>query len=62
VAELIRLDGRNLGLELVRDGYAAVYPRYCDDDDYYAAEAAAKAAKVGIWRVPGSHQRPRGLR
>lgn len=34
VAELIREDGRNLGLELVRGGYAAVYPEYCDEQIY----------------------------
>lgn len=58
VAEFIRDDGWNLGLELVRKGYAAVYPRHCDDPDYYAAEDEARKAKVGIWRVDGMQQRP----
>jgi endonuclease YncB( thermonuclease family) len=58
VAELIRDDGRNLGLELVRAGYAAVYPKYCDDPLYYAAEIQARAANAGIWRVEGAQQRP----
>lgn len=48
VVELIQDDGWNLGLELVRAGFAAVYPKYCDDQLYYAAEDQARAAKVGI--------------
>lgn len=58
VAELIRDDGWNLGLELVRAGFAAVYPKYCDEVEYYAAEKEAKAAKVGIWREEGAQQMP----
>ncbi len=58
VVELIRDDGWNLGLELVRVGYAAVYTKYCDEPDYYAAEEEAKAAKVGIWRDEGAQQKP----
>jgi len=58
VAELVRDDGRNLGLELVRAGFAAVSPKYCDKPEYYAAEKEARAAKAGIWRVDGDQQRP----
>ncbi len=58
VAELIREDGRNLGLELVREGYAAVYPRYCDEPAYFIAEESARAAMRGIWSVQGAQQRP----
>lgn len=54
VAELIRDDGWNLGLELVRAGFAAVYPKYCVEPVCHAAEEAARAAKVRIWRVEGA--------
>lgn len=38
VADLVHEDGHNLGLELVRQGHAAVYPKHCDEAGYYAAE------------------------
>ncbi len=58
VVELIRDDGWNLGLELVREGYMAVYPKYCDEPAYFSAEECARAARRGIWSVPGAQQRP----
>lgn len=58
VAELIREDGWNLGLELVRAGYAAVYPKFCDEALYYTAEDQARKARLGIWRQDGAQQRP----
>lgn len=58
VAELVRDDGWNLGLELVRAGYAAVYPKYCTEPLYYTAEDQARAAKRGIWKEDGEQQRP----
>lgn len=58
VVELIRDDGWNLGLELVRAGYAAVHPQRCDEPEYHAVEEDARVAKAGIWRVDGVQQRP----
>lgn len=53
------LDGeRDLGLALLRAGWAAVYRRYNDDPDYLAAEAAARRAARGIWAEPGFQQTP----
>lgn len=49
VAELIRDDGWNLGLEQVRAGLARVTAEGCDDPLYPAAEASAQLAKVGLW-------------
>jgi micrococcal nuclease len=49
---------RSLNLELVSDGYAAVYAHYCREGRYYAAERHAKAAELGIWAKPGEQQRP----
>lgn len=48
----------SLGLELVRGGHVAVYPRYCTDPLYLEAEAMAKAAHLGIWSQEGDQQTP----
>ena len=58
IAEIIRPDGQNAGLELVRAGHAAVYRRYCPADAYYRAEDAARRAGGGIWRRLGEQQTP----
>jgi endonuclease YncB( thermonuclease family) len=58
VVEFIRDDGWNLGLELVRAGYAAVHPERCDEPEYHAVQEDARLAKVGIWQVDGLQQRP----
>jgi endonuclease YncB( thermonuclease family) len=49
---------RDLGLELVREGYAAIYWRYNDDQEYYRAGSAAKRKQLGIWSRPGLQQTP----
>jgi len=49
VAELIREDGHNLGLELVRQGLARVMPKFCDDPLYPIAENEARQERLGIW-------------
>jgi len=49
VAELIRDDGLNLGLELVRQGLARVTPKYCDAPLYPMAENEARQERLGIW-------------
>jgi len=49
VAELIREDGWNLGLELVRQGLARVTPKFCDDPLYPIAENEARQEGLGIW-------------
>lgn len=59
VAEVIDpATGEALNLAMVKAGQAAVYRRYCSDPSYSRAEAAAKAAALGIWAKPGDHQRP----
>jgi len=59
VAEVIDpATGEALNLAMVKAGQAAVYRRYCSDPRYSRAEAAAKAAGLGIWAKPGDHQRP----
>lgn len=47
-----------LGLQMVADGYAPVYPKYCRDQRYYDAEGGVRISGVGIWSAPGAHQTP----
>lgn len=55
---VLRLKIVSLNLELVRQGFAAVYEKYCTDPAYYDAQGQAQAARRGIWSVPGAQQRP----
>jgi len=48
----------NLNLNLVRNGMAAVYPRYCKDTEYYSAQKGAKENNLGIWKTDGDQQTP----
>lgn len=49
VADVITPDDqrRNLGLQMVRTGHAAVYGKYCDDEPYYWMEQVARHAGPG---------------
>jgi endonuclease YncB( thermonuclease family) len=47
-----------LGLRMVSDGFAPVYPKYCKDRRYYDAEATVRTSGTGIWSVAGAHQTP----
>ncbi len=49
---------RMLNLEQVRGGYAAVYNRYCSEDDFLRAEREARRDARGIWSTPGLQQTP----
>jgi endonuclease YncB( thermonuclease family) len=60
VVAICRLsDGRDLGREMVRSGYALAYRRY--STRYVADEAVAKKAKAGAWahgfRRPSDYRR-----
>ena len=50
--------GVRVNVEMVRQGFAAVYERYCADPVYYDARELAQGMRLGIWAVPGLHQRP----
>ena len=58
IGQIFTSDGEDLNLAMVRDGWAPVYPHYCDDRAYYRAEAAAQARRRGVWSEPGMHQQP----
>lgn len=50
--------GESLNLAMVAAGQAVVYPQYCNDPAYYAAEQRARRAGLGIWSRPGDQQTP----
>lgn len=58
VVEIVTQGEPSPGLALVAAGGAAVYPRYCTDPAYFAAEATARAAGLGIWSTAGLQQTP----
>ncbi len=60
VAEVYTADGERLSLNLeqVKQGQAAVYPRFCEESRFFRAERKARAASMGIWATPGDHQTP----
>jgi endonuclease YncB( thermonuclease family) len=55
---LVYAQGKDLGLEQVRQGYANVYSQYNQDSAYYQARQYAQGKKLGIWAKPGSQQNP----
>lgn len=48
VVAVCRTSGVDVGAALVQAGWAAAFRRY--SDDYVAAEARARASRVGIWQ------------
>jgi micrococcal nuclease len=54
VANVI-IDGKSLNEELVKAGYAWVYPQYCKISkckQWYKYESEARAQKIGLWSHP----------
>ena len=53
IATVILDDGVNLNEELVREGLAWVYPRYCDEEPlcsrWKKLQQDAREAEVGLW-------------
>ncbi|SCK29509.1 thermonuclease family protein [Vogesella sp. LIG4] len=45
----VLLDGADINLQQVRDGWAWVYRQYAHEAGYYAAERAARAEGAGLW-------------
>lgn len=52
----------DVGLQMVREGYAVVYQQYNKDSQYLSQEKAARNAKKGIWQTAGSQQNPASWR
>lgn len=51
------VNGTDVNAELVRQGLAAVYCRFAEDEQLYALEAEAREARRGLW---SGNQVPRG--
>lgn len=58
VGEVFGHAGQSLNLALVEAGQAAVYPAYCKESRFFAAQDRAKSAQRGIWEKPGEQQTP----
>ncbi|MFC6999106.1 thermonuclease family protein [Rufibacter roseus] len=52
VGEIILEDGRNLGYELIKNGFAWHYTAYSKDPELARLEAEARADKRGLWDHP----------
>ncbi len=58
IVGVLHARGVRVNVEMVRQGFAAVYEKYCTDPVYYDARELAQGARLGIWAVPGPQQRP----
>jgi endonuclease YncB( thermonuclease family) len=58
VGEVLTMSGKNLNMEQVKSGFAAVYDAYCKKPEYKPLEAKAKSSKLGIWAKSGMQQTP----
>ena len=54
VLGIVWLDGVDINLEMVATGNAWHYSQFDKTPEYAAAEAAARAAKKGLWARPGA--------
>lgn len=57
IVGVLHARGVRVNVEMVRQGFAAVYEKYCAEQVYYDARGEARTAGRGIWAVPGLHQR-----
>ena len=63
----LTVDGRDVGLEMIRAGCAWHYRQYSDDAGYAAAETEARRARRGLWQdaapvAPWNYRRSRDPR
>ena len=65
IAEVF-VDGKNVGLEMVRAGFAEVYrgkpPKNFDPEPYRQAEMKARASREGIWALGSGYVSPKKWR
>ncbi|MHC5225641.1 thermonuclease family protein [Ignatzschineria sp. LJL83] len=52
----------DVGLELIKQGFAVVYKQYNHNPQYHAWEDHARVSKLGIWQTKGSQQDPSAWR
>lgn len=55
---IVHSNGRELNLQMVADGFAPVYPKYCRERRYYDAENDVRSRRLGIWSTLGQQQKP----
>ena len=61
---MVYLDGRNINLEMVKEGCAEAFIEYLKEPykkEFLGAEKEARLVKKGIWSLPG-YERPREFR
>ena len=51
-------NGNDINLQMVRQGYAFVYKRYCQKPQYYHAFKKAKLEKKGLFKVKNNIREP----
>ncbi len=64
MVSIVRLEGENINLSMVRSGYAEAYREYLKPpyrDTFLAAEQSARNERIGIWSLP-DYQRPQAFR
>ncbi len=64
LVSIVRLDGRNINLEMIQEGHAEVFIEYLKPpyrEPFLEAEREAKSAKLGIWSLT-DYERPRDFR
>ena len=64
LVSIVWLDGRNINLEMIREGHAEVFIEYLKPpyrEPFLEAEREAKSAKLGIWSLT-DYERPRDFR
>lgn len=47
---IVYADNKNVSLEMIKNGGAIVYRKYCSETAFYSAEKQAKKLKLGIWK------------
>jgi micrococcal nuclease len=50
------IDGQDINLLSVKEGYAWLYKRYLHDNQYAAAQENARKNKLGLWALPNPIQ------
>ena len=51
-------NGRDIALQMVVEGFAPVYPKYCREQPYLDAEKVSRDKRLGVWSIAGQHQQP----
>lgn len=64
LVSIVWMDGRNINLEMIREGHAEAFVEYLKPPyraQFLEAEREARGARLGIWALP-DYERPRDFR